>query len=341
MHIDVHHRRIDVEEQHEGRMPAVEQHVAIGLAHRMGDQLVAHHAPVDVEVLQVRLTAREGRQSDPTPEPQPVAFDLDGQRLLQEGRPAYRSDAPRTGAVVVGLMQRQHALAVVAQMEGHIEARQRQALDDLLQVVEFGLLGAQELAPCRRVEKQITHFHRSAHRVSGRLHSRFHFAPLGFHLPGLAGIGGTRGQRQTRDGADRGQRFAAKAQAHDSLEIFQIANLAGGMAGQGQRKVVRRYTAAVVANPQQLDPALLDVHLDTTGAGVQAVLQQLLDHRGRAFDHLASGDLVRQPRAEQLDAWRLRHGWDARVVAGMFSVWPILITSLLRLLALRSEARLT
>ena len=118
----------------------------------MGDQLVAHHAPVDVEVLQVRLTAREGRQSDPTPEPQPVAFDLDGQRLLRGCRPAYRSDAPRTGAIVVGLMQRQHALAVVAQMEGHIEARQRQALDDLLQVVEFGLLG--ELAPCRRVENR-------------------------------------------------------------------------------------------------------------------------------------------------------------------------------------------
>ncbi len=37
MHIDVHHRRIDVEEQHEGRMPAAEQHIAIGLAHRMGD----------------------------------------------------------------------------------------------------------------------------------------------------------------------------------------------------------------------------------------------------------------------------------------------------------------
>ena len=68
MHVDVHHRRVDIEEQHKRRVPAIEQHIAIGLAYRMGHQLVANHAPVDVEILQIRLTAREGRQPDPAPQ---------------------------------------------------------------------------------------------------------------------------------------------------------------------------------------------------------------------------------------------------------------------------------
>ncbi|MNZ95691.1 hypothetical protein D3C78_1148560 [compost metagenome] len=84
VHVDIDHRRIDLEEQHEGRVTAVVQHVAIGLAHRVGDQLVAHHAAVHVEILQVRLAAREGRQADPAPQMQAVALDLDGQRLFEE-----------------------------------------------------------------------------------------------------------------------------------------------------------------------------------------------------------------------------------------------------------------
>src|SRR3546814_8063994 len=42
VHVDVHHRGVDFEKQHEGRMPTVEQHVAIGLAYRVGHQFVAH-----------------------------------------------------------------------------------------------------------------------------------------------------------------------------------------------------------------------------------------------------------------------------------------------------------
>ena len=36
MHVDVDPARIELQEQYEGGMPAVEQHVRIGLAHRVG-----------------------------------------------------------------------------------------------------------------------------------------------------------------------------------------------------------------------------------------------------------------------------------------------------------------
>ncbi|MCY1178694.1 hypothetical protein D9M73_190590 [compost metagenome] len=204
-------------------------------------------------------------------------------------------------------MQTENALAVVTQVKTYIKARQRQAPDHFLQVIEFGFLGFEELAPGRGVEEQVTHFDRGTDRMRRRLHSGGHVAAFGFHLPGLFGIAGSRGQGQACDRADRCQRLTTKTQAHDPLEVFQVANLAGGVPGQGQRQVVGGDAATVVAHAQQLHPALLDVHVDAPGTGVQAVFQQLLDHRSRALDHLAGGNLVGQPRAEQLDASAVVH----------------------------------
>ncbi|VFT25795.1 Uncharacterised protein [Pseudomonas aeruginosa] len=341
VHVDVHHRRIDFEEQHEGRMPAVVQHVAISLAHRVGDQLVAHHAPVHIEVLQVRLAAREGRQADPTPQVQAVALDLDRQRLLEECLAAHRADPARAGQLVSRLVQGEDGLAVVAQVESHVETGQRQALDDFLQMVELGLLGAQELAPRRGVEEQVANLDAGPHRVRRRLYPRLHVTALGFHLPGFAGVGGTRGHGQARYRTDRGQRLATEAEAHHPLQVFQLADLAGGVASQGQRQVVGGDAATVVAHSQQLDAALLDLHINAPGTGVKAVFQEFLGHRGGTLDHLTGGDLVRQPRTQQLDTRCFTHHWAARAVLGMDSAWPTFRLSLDRLLLLRSAAMLT
>jgi hypothetical protein len=233
---------------------------------------------------------------------QTVALDFDRQRLLQEARTADRRHSPGAGRIIVGLVQAENGLAVVAQMERHVETRQRQTLDHFLQVIEFGFFGLEELAPRRCVEEQVAHLHRGPDRMRGRLHARRHVAAFGFHLPGLIGIAGARGQGQARHGTDRRQCFTTEAQAHHLLKVFQIADLAGGVTGQRQRQVIGGNAAAIVTHPQQLDAALLDIDIDAFGTGVEAVFQQLLDHRRRALDHLTGGDLVRQPRAEQLDA---------------------------------------
>jgi hypothetical protein len=87
VHVDVDRRRINLEKQREGRVTAVEQHVAIGLTHRVGDQFVAHRAAIHKEVLQIRLAAIERRQSNPAPQMQAIALDLDRQRLLKKPEP--------------------------------------------------------------------------------------------------------------------------------------------------------------------------------------------------------------------------------------------------------------
>ncbi|MNI23721.1 hypothetical protein D3C73_773170 [compost metagenome] len=154
-----------------------------------------------------------------------------------------------------------------------------------------------------------------------RLHPRRHVAAFGFHLPGLIGIAGAGSQGQARHGADRRQCFTTKAQAHDLFKVFQIADLAGGVSRQGQRQVIGRNAAAIVAHPQQLDAAQLHIDVDALGAGVEAVFQQLLDHRSRAFNHLTGSNLVRQTRAEELDASAvvhdLIHSLAARSLPGM------------------------
>ncbi|MNZ91226.1 hypothetical protein D3C78_1102010 [compost metagenome] len=217
----------------------------------------------------------------------------------------------------MGLVQAEDGLAVVPQVEGHIEAGQGQAPDDFLQVIEFGLFGLEKLATGRGIEEQVTHFHRGADRVCGRLHTRSHVATFGLDLPGFACTGGARRQGQARHRADGGQGLATKAQAQHTFEVFQFADLAGGVSGQGQWQVVGGNTAAVVTYPQQLDAALLHFDIDASGTGVQTVLQQLLGHRSRAFDHLTGGNLVGQPRAEQLDARPPTHCCEARVVEGI------------------------
>jgi hypothetical protein len=46
-------RRVEFEEQDVGRVALAVQDVGVGLAHRVGEQLVAHEAAIDEEVLLV------------------------------------------------------------------------------------------------------------------------------------------------------------------------------------------------------------------------------------------------------------------------------------------------
>ena len=73
-----------------------------------------------------------------------------------------------------------------------------------------------------------------------------------------------------------------------------------------ERQLVPRDTGAVVADPDQRCAAAGGDHLDTARAGVDGVLDQLLDHARRTLDHLAGGDAVDHVLAEAAD--RHEHG---------------------------------
>src|SRR6185437_2842305 len=103
---------------------------------------------------------------------------------------------------------------------------------------------------------------------------------------------------------DTGQRLAAKAEGGDALQVSQRVNLAGGVAGEGQRHIIRRDARAVVADADQVEAAARDLQPNRAGVGVQRVLDQLFDHRRGPLDHLSGGDLGGDI-ARQLADWHV------------------------------------
>ena len=118
----------------------------------------------------------------------------------------------------------------------------------------------------------------------------------------LASLGVAGLQAHAADGGDRRQRLAAEAQGGNREQIVVVFQLAGGMALKGQQRVVAHHSAAVVGDVDELAPAGLDVNADARGSGVQGVLDQLLDHRGRTLHDFAGGDFVGDMFGENVNA---------------------------------------
>ena len=66
-------------------------------------------------------------------------------------------------------------------------------------------------------------------------------------------------------------------------------------------KLTGRDAVTVVANPDQADAAVLDVDGEAPRAGVEGVLDELLDYGCRALDDLARSDLVDERALEDPD----------------------------------------
>ena len=61
-----------------------------------------------------------------------------------------------------------------------------------------------------------------------------------------------------------------------------------------ERELLARHADAVIDHREEAAPAFLQDDGDAMGAGVDRVLDQLLDRAGRTLDHLARGDAVDQ-----------------------------------------------
>src|SRR5690554_784218 len=137
--------------------------------------------------------------------------------------------------------------------------------------------------------------------MGGRRDFRVHIPAFYFHPgSGFLRLGsGSQGQAGYR--ADTGQGFTPKAEGTHRFEVVQSQDLAGGVAAQGQGQVRFVDTGTVITNPDQLDPALLDLDIYPAGPCIQGILYQLFNYGCRALHHLAGGYLVGKPGREQLD----------------------------------------
>ena len=168
VNIHVHRRRIHFQVQHEGRMTVVVQHVPVRLAHGVRHQAIPDDPAVDEEVLQVCLTAGEGWQRHPAPQPQACRFGIDEHGVVDELLPTEGTDTALLVERRFGRTQALHHALIVAQRKTGIEAAECLTTDTLFNMIEFGFFRAQEFPAGRGIEEQVTHFHGGAHRVRRR-----------------------------------------------------------------------------------------------------------------------------------------------------------------------------
>ena len=74
------------------------------------------------------------------------------------------------------------------------------------------------------------------------------------------------------------------------------------MALEGQQGIVPVHAVTVVAYADKAAAAGFDLDADSVCAGVEGVLQQLLDYRGWPVHHLAGSDLVGNLVGKNADA---------------------------------------
>ena len=284
VHVHVDHRRVEFECQHVRREAVAVQHVLVRGLDRVDEQLVAHEAAVDIEILVVGARLRCRRQADVAVQPQRTGAFIE----LQAGFGELAAENLRTalgGFADVPVVDR---AAVVRQAERHVRPRQRDAAHDLGAMAVFGLLGFQELAARWCIEIQILHVDRRAERTGRRRHRALVRAD---DFPRMRRVLCARRDLDGRDGRDRCQCLAAEAERVHVLEVGQRGDLRRRVARQRERHFLGRDAAAVVGDGNALDAAFLEPDRDLRGTRVERVFQQLLHHGRRPLDDLAGGDL--------------------------------------------------
>ena len=300
VHVHVDDLRRQFKEQRKGRMAVVVQHVTIGFADGMREQLVAHEAAVDEQVLGIAPGPRAGRQARQAIQTQISGGFVEGAGGGGELRAHHRQHA----RLPVASRQAFRHPPVVDEREGHAGMRQGQPADHAFAMGIFGGRGLEELASGRGIDEQVAHLGHGALREDGRLRCANPAVERG-GPPGMPSRCHPAGHLQARDGGDTGQGLAAKAQAGDPFQIVEAGDLAGCVTGQRQTQVVGGDAVAVIRDPDQADAALLQIDADVARAGIEAVLDHLLERRGGPLHHLARGDLRDQEVGQQADR---RHG---------------------------------
>ena len=288
MNVDVDQIRGHLQTDKSDRGTAGQQQAAIGFAQRMLQRPVADvpavqeqvlHAVVGPAVVRIRHVSGQADLAVVAGHRNQGLADLAAEERQDAFPPAVhrRQIVDRT--------------VVVLQREMDLRMDQGNADKRFRDVSHFGLGGAEELAPHRRIEKQLPDFDDRPHGTSAG-HDRPGLAAADLQLG--SGLFGTRAaaDQELADFGNRRQRLAAKAKRPNVEQVVGAGDLAGRMAGHGQHQLVGLDPAAIVGHAHQFRAAFFHRHVDPPGSRVDRVLHQLLDDAGRTFNDLAGGDLV-------------------------------------------------
>ena len=303
MDIDVDLARVAFDEQRDDSVAVGGQKIHIGRPNRAGEDLVAHRPAVDENRLRERVRPAEGRQPDPPGEPNPVARRFEGERIFDEVV-AERLPQPLAAAGFSRSASRpfEGSADVGYKGEPGVGAAEREPLHHVGGREGFAPVGFQELEPGRGGGEQVARLDPRADRTAARLDRAFR-PVLDHQFKGGRRALGPGADLEPRHRGDRGQGLAAKAEGGDRRQV-PFGDFRGRMPFDRKREVGLVHASPVVGDADEAPSAGLDRDLDRRRAGVERILDQLLDRRGRPLDHLAGGDAVDEQRIETAN----RHG---------------------------------
>ncbi len=295
--VDVDHFGGHLQPQETDRLSADHQQPAVCLAQGVLQRSVADVSTVEEQVLHPVVAAADRRVTDVPGDADlaVVAVDRDqraGDLVAEEGFDPFGPAGGR-GQVV-------DRFVAAAEDEMDVGVAEREPGECLDQVSPFGRLGLEEPSADGGVEEQLPNIDDGPDRASAGAGGLDH-AAADADLVAALGPFDAAADRQLGDAGDRRDRFTAETECADVEQRFVVGELAGRVAGHGERELIGGDPATVVTDADRIGPAPRDRHLDPMGPGVDAVFEQLFDDRTGAFDHLSRRDLVDQVRRELSD----------------------------------------
>ena len=259
----------------------------VGLLHGLVEIGVLHIAPVDEEILVGTLLAGGLGLGGEAGDAAEGRLDMDGQQVLAVAAAIDVGDALQ----VVAAAQVHEFLAVAVQGEGYLGIDQHDALEGRQDIVQLGGVGLEELTAGGDVEEEVADREAAAHGTGARLvtlDTRGGQRETGAYLVGLA----AGAQLDLRHGSDGRQGLATEAHGAQREEVVGLPYLRGGMPLEGQTGIGLGHAAAVVDDLDGRATGIDHQHIDGGGAGIDGILDQLLDDGSRPLYDLAGSYLV-------------------------------------------------
>ena len=295
--VDVHRGVGERQIDHAGGEAPHQQCVFIRLLHSGLQQGRADIAPIAVEKLRGAVAAARRGGGGKAGSAHVAVLAGNRQQILGHLAAQQSVDAGRRFPVAGG---EKFFLPVAHEAHRNLGPAQRAAQRGLHAGRGLRPIGFEKLEPGGGVEEDAAHGHDRTLGAAGLVHI-LNIARGDGDVGAAAVALPTGGQLDFADGGDGGQRLTAKAHRADGLQSLLVMELGGGVAHEGDARVLGGHAAAVVGHADIGGPAAAQLHGHRVGPGVKGVFHQLLDHRRGAFDHLAGGDHIGHMGGEYVD----------------------------------------
>ena len=184
-----------------------------------------------------------------------------------------------------------HFRAIVMQRKRDFWIDQSNAFELCQNIVQFRLIGLQELATGRNIEEKILHIEITSLRTGNR------FLTLYFRAGNAQGSSQllafqTGTQLHLSHGRYGSQSLSTESHCMKGKQIGRFANLGGGMAFESQTGIRFRHSLSVINDLNGSLSRIHYLHINMLRSRINGIFYQFLDNGSRALNYLACRNLI-------------------------------------------------